>query len=104
MPEYFLVQCRVQRGAFSQERIFEVDLEDGGMLVGAANLAHLRDATGQALGDTVPDYDDEIDGFVECRKIENVGTDKAIVEFASSDVCQVRAARLQPIKVVAEFC
>jgi hypothetical protein len=87
MPFHF-IPCQIERGGFSSERTFTIKLADGNALVGTAHVDHLRSEDREPLDDGQPPFGTVLEGFVQCREIENRG-DIVIVEVPSADVIQV---------------
>jgi len=96
MRELCLVPCKIERGAFTQERTFHISLSDDivfegeheGELIGTAHLDYLRNAENRSLGEDDPPYGEVIDGYVTGRKIRQLG-DRVLVEVPSADVIHV---------------
>ena len=104
MTDFFLIKCKIERGAFEAERMFEIELSDNvvfggestGILVGTAHSDHLRDGERKPLDEDTPGYGEAIDGYVCCRKIRDLSDDWALVEVPSADVIHVAVNSLIP--------
>ena len=96
MPEYFLIACEIDRGGFSSERTFEIELPEQGKLVGTAYVEYLLDENGQPLDEDTPQFGDPIKGFVKCRKIRDGDAETVLIEVPSADVVHVSADSLMP--------
>lgn len=106
MADLYYIACSIERGAFSSERVFEIQLsqriktyegETSGKLVGTAHADHLRDSSRQALAEDQPEYAETIDGFVLCRKLKELGSGWIIAEVPSADVIHVAEDSLVPM-------
>lgn len=97
MNDYFLIACTIERGGFSSERTFEIDLSEGGKLAGIANVGHVLDQNKSSLDEDTPAYGETIDGFVKCRKFRPNGPGEALIEVPSADVIHVSDRELTAI-------
>lgn len=87
---YFFIPCMIERGGFSGERTFEIKTDDGGKLVGTADISYLRTESKGRLDDDTPSYGDVIKGFVACKRIEGKERHGMIlVEVPSADMIYV---------------
>jgi hypothetical protein len=92
MPQSLYVPCTIERGAFSNERVFKISLSSAeGVLFGTANVRYLRDGEGQPLGDD-PTYG-EMMGFVQCHIISS-GEGTVTVEVPSTDIIHISETEL----------
>lgn len=92
---FYFIPCAIERGGFSSERTFEIDTNDGGKLVGTANVEYLRTESRRSLNDDTPEYGEIIKGFVACRQIEGAERDGMIlVEVPSADMIYVSSEDL----------
>jgi hypothetical protein len=97
MPNFYYIACQIERGAFTNERTFEIELSDNithqgernGIMVGTAHASHLRTSQRQGLGEDEPSYGQTIDGFVQCRIIRELPSGWVLVEVPSADVIHV---------------
>jgi len=90
MRKIVLIPCKIERGGFSSERTFLVDLSDR-QLAGIAHIGHLRDSSRNPLSEeNEPDFDEHIDGYVECRIIRKVSNQAILVEFPNSETVIVQ--------------
>ena len=89
----YFIPCRIERGGFTSERTFEIDVTGGGRLLGTANADYLRLSDRSALDEDTPSYGEKIDGCVACRKVKEDGQ-TILVEVPSSDVIHVTASEL----------
>jgi hypothetical protein len=102
MREFYYIACQIERGAFTNERTFEVPLSanvtyegsSDGKLVGTAHFDYLRDKNKKPLGDEEPSYGETIEGFVVCRRIRELGKGFLLVELPSADVIHVAESSL----------
>jgi hypothetical protein len=92
------ISCEIDRGAFANERSFEIKLSDKiklstgasqGILVGTAHRMHLLDGGKHPLGEDEPGYGDKISGFVQCEKIRDLENGCVLVEVPSADLIHV---------------
>ena len=98
MTDLFCIACTIEHGAFTEERVFEIQLSDKikaseggdtGKLVGTAHTDHLRDQDRNRLQEDQPGYGNSIKGFVLCRKLRELAGGWVIVEVPSADVIHV---------------
>jgi hypothetical protein len=89
MKDKFLLPCTIERGGFTSERTFELQLDSEDKLVGTAYFEYLLDERKRTLDEDTPGFGSPIKGFVVCRKIADLGADRALVEVPSADVIQV---------------
>ena len=97
MEKYFYIACRIERGAFTNERTFEIELSDRityrgereGKLVGTAHASHLRTPERKPFTEDEPPYGETVEGFVQCRIIRELPTGWVLVEVPSADVIHV---------------
>jgi len=99
MADLYYITCTIERGAFTNERVFEIELSDtvktydegevSGKLVGTAHASHLRNDRRQSLAEDQPVYGETINGFVLCRKLREVRDGWVIAEVPSADVIHV---------------
>lgn len=98
MKDIFCIACKIEHGAFTNERVFEIELSDKiktyeegstGKLIGTAHADHLRDQNKGRLGEDEPGYGNSIDGFVLCRKLRESTKGWVIVEVPSADVIHI---------------
>lgn len=95
MPENELfVPCTIRRGGFSSERTFELKLPSGEKLVGLSYVEYLRDQNWDALDKDTPASGQTIEGFVQCRIVQQVDQDSVLIEVPSSDVIRYPANTL----------
>ena len=98
MSEIFLINCMIDRGGFLSERTFEIEMPRGGKLIGTANVKYLVDNKKKPLDDDTPEYGNMINGFVQCRKLEE--KDGAVlIELPGADVIYVPESELIPLTV-----
>ncbi len=97
------ISCRIERGAFTNERSFEISLSDKvkgssgeneGILVGTAHRMHLLDTNKKALGEDEPNYGNPVDGFVRCEIIRALPDGWVLVEVPSADLIHVPESEL----------
>ena len=97
MAHFYYMACQIERGAFTNERTFEIELSDRitfqgeseGKLIGTAQASHLRTSIKQRLEEDEPPYGETIDGFVRCRVIRELSDQRVLVEVPSADVIHV---------------
>ena len=98
MSDFYCIACKIERGAFTNERTFEISLSkdiatlDGkvdGVLVGTAHYEYLRSSAKQQLSEDEPGYGEPIKGFVLCRVLQEIGKGRVVVEVPSADVMYV---------------
>lgn len=98
MVDLYYIACTIEHGAFTNERVFEIELsskikaydgDESGKLVGTAHTDHLRDQDKAPLGEDQPGFGRTISGFVLCRKLKELGGGWVIVEVPSADVIHV---------------
>ena len=97
MRQYYYIECAIERGAFTNERTFSLELssrltylgEREGHLVGTAHIEHLRDSRKKRLSPDEPSYGDTIKGFVLCRTVRELGGEWVVVEVPSADIIHV---------------
>jgi len=101
------IECTIERGAFTNERTFQIPLSDAvtthdgrtdGQLVGTAHRDHLRDANKQPLDEDSPSYGTTMDGLVLCRKLSDLPDGRALVEVPSADIIFVPKDALDPVE------
>jgi len=84
-----LVSCKLRRGAFSGERVFQLPMavvrDD---YIGIAPVAHCLDQHRLPLGRDQPPGEVEIDGFVEAFLIAN-GSAEARIELPDGEAISV---------------
>ena len=88
------VPCLIKRGGFSSERTFEIQLPDGQKLVGLAYVAYLLDADKTPIGPNIPAPGEAIEGFVQCRVLQEIDENTVLIEVPSSDVIRFPADTL----------
>ena len=98
MGDQFYIACMIEHGAFTKERVFEIQLSDkiraydgtgAGRLVGTAHTDHLCDQNKNRLAEDQPGFGNSIKGFVRCRKLRELDEGWVIVEVPSADVIHV---------------
>ncbi|MBN2581309.1 MAG: hypothetical protein JXB10_20175 [Pirellulales bacterium] len=94
MYETYLLPCSIERGGFSSERTFEIDLGPGKKLVGTAFVEYLLDREKKPLDENIPGYGAAVNGYVVCRKMRNLANNQVQVEVPSADVIEVSADSL----------
>lgn len=105
MAKFYYIKCSIESGAFSRERIFEIQLSEkvkykgatSGKLVGTAHPDHLCDSNQEALGEDQPVYGKTIRGLVLCQKLKELSGGWIVVEVPSADVIHVAEDSLIPI-------
>jgi hypothetical protein len=86
--------CRVAKGAFSDEIIFEVDLPNGGEpYMGAASRQYCWNQNNQKLDLDEPHDGQMIKGKIAARLLELRGQ-QALVAIPDGEVITVRAAQI----------
>lgn len=95
MNETFWIKCKIERGGFTNERTFEIELGGDGRLIGTANVEYVLDDQKQPLEEDAPAYGESISGFVQCRKLEEKA-EAILIELPSSDVIHVHESALVP--------
>lgn len=86
-----LVPCKIERSAFSSERMFSIMLSgEEPSLIGAAYYKHLRDPRRRQLTPDQPKPGHPIHGFVECLVLREEG-DQYLVEVPSADILRIPA-------------
>ena len=89
-----LVSCKIRRGAFSGERVFQLPMaEDQGDYIGLAPVDHCLDERLDPLGRDQPPAEVDIDGFVEAFLIANGGVE-ARIELPDGEAVRVSVAQL----------
>ncbi len=104
MRDYYCIACKIERGAFTNERTFTLELsprftyvgKDEGLLVGTAHFEYLRNADKKPLSSDDPPFGEVIEGFVLCRTIGEPRGGWAVVEVPSADVIHVSTDALVP--------
>ncbi|MGD0899407.1 MAG: hypothetical protein ABR915_16340 [Thermoguttaceae bacterium] len=104
MREYYCIGCKIERGAFTNERTFTLELsprltyEGGneGRLVGTAHFEYLRDENKKPLSPDDPPYGITIEGFVLCRTIRELKDGWIVVEVPSADIIHISMDDLVP--------
>jgi len=94
MARYQLIACKIERGGFSSERSFEIELPDGGKLVGSAFFEHFKDENKYDLDEETPRYGEVVSGYVKCRVLREKEDGRVVVEIPSEDVIAVPAGDL----------
>ena len=98
MGDLYYIACTIEHGAFTKERVFDIQLSEkirtydgtiGGKLVGTAHTDHLRDRYKQRLQEDEPGFGNSVEGFVLCRKLRELDEGWVIVEVPSADVIHV---------------
>ncbi len=98
MPDSFFVPCKIERGAFSSERVFVITLPDeGGTIRGTANIRYLLDEFKKALDHDSPAPGATIDGFVQCHLIGRADDGTVTIEVPSTDLLHIPENELVPI-------
>lgn len=93
MPKSMFIPCTIERGAFSNERIFKIKLPAGkGSLFGTANVRYLRDEEKKPIQEA-PTFG-EMQGYVRCHVIKNLNDGTVAVEVPSTDTIHVPADEL----------
>jgi hypothetical protein len=90
----FYMPCVIERGGFSSERCFEVELQDGDKLVGLAFVEYVLDENMKPLDKNSPAFGKPIRGFVQCRLLQQIDEKTVLIEVPSSDVIRVPAEKL----------
>jgi len=84
-----LVTCKIRRGAFSGERVFQLPMSGGqGDYIGIAPVDHCLDEDRKHLRRDRPTDDDEIEGFIEAFLIANGGAE-ARIELPDGEAIRV---------------
>jgi hypothetical protein len=86
--ESFYIPCRIERGGFSSERTFEIDLPNGMLVVGTSDVRYLRDEGKQPIDEEVPGFGESTSGFVKCRVLRHEDS-SVLIEVPSSDAVYV---------------
>lgn len=105
MGDLYYIACTIERGAFTNERTFEIELsetiklpgEQEGKLVGTAHADHLRNGDKTPLAEDEPQFGNVIKGFVLCRKIRDLPKNWVLAEVPSADMIHVSADSLAPV-------
>ena len=92
-----LLPCVIERGAFTTERLFEVELPAGDQLVASAFFEHFLDGDKQRLSEDAPPFGQPIQGFVRCRVVRKID-DQVVVEVPSADIIHVPSSELKAIE------
>jgi hypothetical protein len=88
--------CRISKGAFSDERVFEIDLPDAPEpYVGAASRQYCWDQEGRPLSKDDPEEGVAIHGKIAARLLGNRG-EKALVSIPDGEVIVVNANQVIP--------
>lgn len=87
MPDIFL-PCKIERGGFSSERTFVIDLADGSKLIGTADTEYLRDDKKNSIGGDQPPHGEQKKGLVQCRRVSDEDG-HLVVEVPSADLIRV---------------
>lgn len=99
MPESLFVPCKIERGGFSSERVFEIKVShEGDSLTGTANLRYLLDEHRRPLSPDSPAPGTTIDGFVQCLLIEQSVDGTVTIEVPSTDMLNVSEDELVKIE------
>jgi hypothetical protein len=88
------IACKITRGGFSSERVFEIDVS-GRAVVGMAHVDFVRKDDGSPIGDEPPPGA-TIEGYVQCRVIKRTGDDVVLVELPSGELVPVSEGSLTP--------
>jgi hypothetical protein len=82
-----MVRCRIERGAFSGERLFRVQHRNG-VIHGGGHPIYFRDRNRRPLNKDAPPREEVIDGFVHCRVLRKADGE-LIIELPGSEVLTV---------------
>jgi hypothetical protein len=87
----FRIPCTISRGGFTEERVFELNLE-GLRVKGAAPLDYFTDNRKKPLSPDVPPIGQTIQGFIAAKLVDaddDNGT--MILSLPSGDVIEIRS-------------
>lgn len=91
MNSIFLIPCKIERGGFSTERLFTIELPNGQEETFAGYYEHFLDGQKKQLDLDTPKKGDVLDGFAKCRIIQTQGDGTIIIDIPSSDSLLVQS-------------
>jgi hypothetical protein len=94
-PRSFSLECSIQRGAFSDERIVSIPNPGGEAYVGIASRQYCWKENDTPLGETEPNEGETIEGKVAARVIKANGSGKVLVSIPDGEVIAVRPEQLK---------
>ncbi len=83
-----LFPCRISRGAFSGERVFEVNLQSGEMYTSVADRHYCMDNNKKILPKDSPAESQSIDGYIQAYLLPSQG-DSAYISVPDGEVIPV---------------
>jgi hypothetical protein len=93
MTPTFLIPCKIERGGFSTERLFTIELPDGPKTF-AGYYEHFLNADRQKLDLETPAEGELMEGFAKCRIIQRQDDGALIIDIPSSDSLLVQPENL----------
>ncbi len=89
-----LVKCKIRRGAFSGERVFQLSMAGGqGDYIGIAPVDHCLDEQRNPLNRDQPPTGVDVDGYLEAFLIAN-GNAEARIELPDGEAVRVSIEQL----------
>jgi hypothetical protein len=87
------VFCKIRRGAFSDQRIFQILLATGDEHVGAASVQYFVKKNDSPLGTSEPPVGKELDGKVAARVVAE-GDNEVVTSLPDGEVVTLRKNQL----------
>lgn len=81
------VRCKIARGGFSAERVFEIKLADGSEHIGVCLREYCMNDGGALVGEDQPSRGETLSGRVEARVLKENGA--ALVHLPDGEVVEV---------------
>jgi len=85
-----LFPCKISRGAFSSERVFEFDLQNGEQYMSVADRHYCMDYNKKTLPKETPDENQCIEGYIQAYELSSNG-DATYITIPDGEVVPVNA-------------
>lgn len=92
------VKCKLSRGAFSDEVVFEVELADGGVQTGACSRAYCYNSSGHPLASEQPEPAKVISGRLAMMQLGEAGPGRFRIAVPDGEVLIVHEGQLTTVK------
>jgi len=91
------VKCKLSKGGFSDEIVFEVELAEGGEYAGGCSRFYCYNGSGNQIGDAVLS-EKPINGRVQVALVKDEGSGKFKVQVPDGEVLVVKEDQLTTVK------